>query len=126
MSRTVNRLILVYNGDSGLRAMLLDALKKAVGREECSLCEMTYSSFGKRRSWVTCAARLGVPVEELHRDEIPPTWGISRTDLPCVLGGVSEATPIVVLTREEITACRGSVAELERRLAAALGHGARS
>jgi hypothetical protein len=124
MSRGVNRLILVYNGDSGLRAMLFDALKKAVGREDCSLCEMTYSSFGKRRSWVACAARLGIPIDEVHRDEIPPAWGISRADLPCVLGGIAEAGPIVVLSREEIGACRGSVAELERRIVAALAPGA--
>jgi hypothetical protein len=43
-----DRLILVYDGDSGLGAMLLDVVKKAVGREECALCEITHGPLGKR------------------------------------------------------------------------------
>jgi hypothetical protein len=99
--------------------MLLDALKKAAGREECELCEITYSPLGKRRGWAACAARLGVPVEELHRDELPR--GIARSELPCVMGRAGgDVRPVALLTRGEIAACRGSVQELERRLVAAL------
>ena len=114
----MNRVILVYDGDSGLAAMLLDAVKKAVGREDCALCEIIYSPVGKKREWVACQRRLGVEVEELHRDRIPPSWGI--TELPCVLGRNGEARPAVLLDRGQIAACRGSVTELERRLRQAL------
>jgi hypothetical protein len=116
----VNRVILVYNGDSGLAAMLLDAVKKASGREDCALCEITYSPVGKRREWVACERRLGVEVEELHRDRLPREWGISRAELPCILGRAGNERPRVLLSRGEITACRGSVDELERRLRTAL------
>lgn len=44
-----DRVILVYDGDSGVRAMLMDVLEKATGREECALCEITYGPLGKRR-----------------------------------------------------------------------------
>ena len=60
MSMRPDRVILVYDGDGGLHAMLLDALKKAVGREECPLCEITYSPTGKRREWLAGEKRLGV------------------------------------------------------------------
>jgi hypothetical protein len=120
MPGAVNRVILVYNGDSGLAAMLLDALKKAAGREDCALCEITYSPVGKRREWAACARRLGVAVEELHRDRLPAAWGISRSELPCVLGRVGDDRPFVLLTRADIAACGRSVAELERRLRGAL------
>jgi hypothetical protein len=116
----VNRAILVYNGDSGLAAMLLDAVKKAAGREECALCEITYSPIGKRREWAACERRLGVTVEELHRDRLPREWGISRAELPCILGRVATERPMLLLSRSDITACRGSVEELERRLRVAL------
>ena len=40
------------------------------GREECALCEITYSPVGKRRAWTACAKRLGLVVDELHRDSL--------------------------------------------------------
>jgi hypothetical protein len=115
-----DRVILVYDADSGLVALLLDACKKCVGREDCALCEITYSPVGKRREWAACERRLGVPVDELHRDRLPPAWGISPAQLPCILGRSGEDRPVVLLSREEISSCGRSIAELERRLRDAL------
>lgn len=112
--------ILVYDGDSGVRAMLLDAVKKTIGREDCALCEITYSPIGKRRAWTKCASRLGVTVAEMHRDELPDAWGITRAELPCVLARVQGRDPFVLVTRDEIGSCGGSVHALERALVAAL------
>ena len=120
MARPVDRIILVYNGDSGLVALLLDVAKKAAGREECALCELAYSPIGKRRRWVACERRLGLPVEELHRDRIPREWELSRAELPCILGRAGDERPRVLVNRAEIIACHGSIDELERRLLAAL------
>jgi hypothetical protein len=108
--------ILVYDGDSGVAAMLLDVVKKAVGREECPLCEITYSPVGKRGSWVACEKRLGIEVKELHRDQLPADWNIARTDLPCILARVRDERPSVLVPRAEIVACKGSVEALERKL----------
>ena len=120
MSPTVSRLILVYAGDGGLAAMLADVVKKAFGREDCALCEITYSPLGQRPSWRACEARLGMPVREIHRNELPSEWGLAPAQLPCVLAQVSEERPEVLLTRAEIAACAGKVDELERRLFEAL------
>jgi hypothetical protein len=111
---------LVYDGDSGLGAMLLDVVKKAVGREECALCEITHGPLGKRGAWRACEARLRVIVDELHRDQLPVTWGVSRSDLPCILGRAGTERPYVVVPREEITSCRGRVGALEAKVVAAL------
>ena len=116
----IDRVILVYDGDSGLFATLLDVAKKLAGREECALCEIAYSPIGKRRAWAACERRLGVPVEELHRDHLPQQWGIARAELPCILGRTGDAPPFVLLGRDEISACGGRVDELERRLRAVL------
>jgi len=118
--RGLDRLILVYDADSGLGAMLLDVVKKAIGKEDCSLCEITYSPLGKRSSWRACESRLGVAVDELHRDQLPVEWGVSRADLPCVLGRAGEERPRVVVTREEIASCGGKVSALEEKLVAVL------
>lgn len=119
------RLILVFDADSGLKAMLADVLKKALGREDCALCEITYSPLGKRQAWRACEARLGMPVRELHRDELPVGWGLEKAQLPCVLVQEGEAKPQTLLTKTQIAACDGRVDELERQVREALGARAR-
>ncbi len=120
MESALDRLILVYDADSGLTALLFDVVKKVVGREDCDLCEITYGPLGKRGEWRQCRARLGVIVDELHRDQLPEAWGIPRAMLPCVLGRAGEAPPFVVVSRAELAACGGRVDALEARLVAAL------
>lgn len=120
MSPQPDRLILVYDGNSGMRAMLLDVIKKAVGREDCPLCEITYAPTGKRSAWKACEARLGLPVEELHRDELPAAWNLAPKELPCILGRVGSELPFVLIGREEILACKASVDVLEQTIRAAL------
>ena len=63
-------------------AVVLDVLKKAAGREDCALCELTYSPTGKRPARKACEARLGVAITELHRDRIPRDWNVQRGELP--------------------------------------------
>ena len=121
-----DRLILVYDGDSGLRAMLLDIVKKAAGREDCPLCEIVYSPVGKRRAWVECSARLQIPVAELHRDELPEEWGLAPTQLPVVLGQTRNQKPIVLVPREGIARCEGDIRQLEDVILAALAAPVRS
>jgi hypothetical protein len=100
--------------------MLLDVLKKAAGREECPLCEITYGPLGKRQEWKACEARLGLTIRELHRDELPRDWKVRRDELPCVLSRAGTETPVVVVDRAAIVACGGSVQALERRIRDAL------
>jgi hypothetical protein len=115
-----DRLILVYSSDSGVRAMLVDVLKKLVGREDCALCEITYSPVGKRGEWLACEKRLGIIVDELHRDRLPDAWGLNRDQLPCILARAGEEMPFVLVSRDEIGTCRASIEQLERRIRDAL------
>lgn len=119
MNERIDAIILVYSGDSGLRAMLLDVIKKATGREDCSLCEITYGPLGKRSSWKECEARLGIEVHEMHRDTVPAQWRIDA-ELPCILARAGAARPVVLLRRDEIGACGGRVEMLETRIHEAL------
>lgn len=115
--------VLVYDGDSGIRAMALDVVKKLAGREECALCEITYGPTGKRGAWRQCEARLPVPVEEMHRDRLPAAWGISREQLPCVLWRSGDGVR-VLLDRERIAALGGRPEALEAALRDAMPEGA--
>jgi hypothetical protein len=119
-----DRIILVYGSDSGFGPMLLDVVKKAVGQEDCALCEITHHPLGKRNAWRACEARLGIPVSALHRNELPDTWKIPHAALPCILAQFRTDRPSVLVSRDEILKCGGEVSALERCLRAALtGHG---
>ena len=115
-----DRIILVYDADSGFGAMLVDAVKKALGKEDCALCEITHGPLGKREAWRRCESELGVIFDALHRNQIPEAWSISSTALPCILGRVGDQRPYVLVTRTEIEGCGAEVETLKRRLRAAL------
>ena len=120
MPSAPNTLIFVYDADGGLRAIVLDVLKKAVGREDCALCAIMYGPVGKRSAWKACERRLGLAIAELHRDELPPAWGMAPSALPCVLARAGDDMPRMLVEREEVEACRGDPAALEQRIRARL------
>ncbi len=120
MTEAPDTIILVYDGDGGLRALLTDTVKTALGRQECDLCAIAWTITGKRRAWADAEARLGVFVEELHRDELPPAWRLTRADVPCILSRSFGNAPRMLLTRAEIAACGRSPAALEVRVRDAL------
>lgn len=116
----LDRIILVYDADSGIAALVHDIVKKALGREDCALCEITYGPLGKRSAWRQCAATLDIIVDELHRDRVPEAWGLPRAELPCILARHGDSLPAVLISKAEIELCRGSALALEARIRAAL------
>jgi hypothetical protein len=115
-----DRLILVFDADSGWLPLVGDVIKKIAGREDCSLCAITYSPVGKKRAWQACESRLGLAVEERHRDQLPAAWSLGRAQLPCILARAGEALPSLLISRDEIAACDGSMEKLEAKIRAAL------
>jgi hypothetical protein len=65
------RLIFVYNADAGIVAGLFDLAHKLVSPATypCSLCAVTYGTFGMDRRWRNYLATLPVPVAFFHRPD---------------------------------------------------------
>jgi hypothetical protein len=80
----MDKLIFVYNADSGLANMLKDWAHKIISPETyaCSLCALTYDNLGMRRPWREFIKGLGYEVEFLHRDEFAKEYGIADVPLP--------------------------------------------
>ena len=70
--RTIERLIFVFDADSGALSAFFDSAKKALRLGGCALCTITHGLAGERSEWRECKEELGVPVEYVHRDEIGP------------------------------------------------------
>ena len=113
-----DRILLVYNADSGRLNALFDSALKALGAGACTLCDLTHGLAGERPEWRALKCGLGLPVEGLHRDELwPEIAALVDGRLPCIVVE-RDASLSIAVTREELAACRGSqtaFAELVQR-----------
>lgn len=80
----MDKIIFVYNADSGILNALKDWGHKIISPETygCSLCALTYDNLGMRRSWKQFIKDLGYEVEFLHRDELVEKYGGKNEMLP--------------------------------------------
>lgn len=83
----MDRLIFVYNADSGLFNALTDMAHKIFSPETyaCHLCAITHSNLGMRKSWKEFLETLSVPLVFLHRDELIAQYGRGDIALPAIL-----------------------------------------
>lgn len=94
---TTPTLVFVYNADSGPLNALLDFGHKIVSPSTypCSLCALTYGTFGMRREWREFTRSLGHPLEFLHADELRERYGPQQTALPAVFMRGAKLEPLL-------------------------------
>lgn len=113
-------LVFVYNADSGLLNLLIDAAHRVVSPKTypCRLCAITFSFEGMRREWKQFIAKLNRPVEFLHRDELKERHGIEGSPLPAVF--LREGDKLTQwIDAEAINRCK-SLDDLENMIAGEL------
>lgn len=116
MSTTVQRLLLVYNADSGKLNALIDSAKKLLLVNGCPLCSLTHSLAGERSEWQSCKESLGVPFDYVHRDEVTPALReVVGEQLPAVVADTGERL-VLLFGPDVIQRCRGNVADLRGRI----------
>lgn len=112
--KTIDGLVFVYNADSGLVNLLKDIGHKLLSPKTypCSLCDLTYSAFGEKRSWVRFRKTIPVPQLYLHIDEFTKKFAyVDEVQYPVVFTRSGE-TLTQAATKEQLDACK-SLAELE-------------
>lgn len=77
-------LIFVYNAESGFFNTLTDAAHKILSPQtyRCSLCALTYDTWGMKKTWAAFVHRLPMDVRFLHRDDIDSSF--PSADLPAI------------------------------------------
>ena len=116
MKREISRLVLVFDANAGKLNAFVDSVKKVLMVSGCSLCAITHGLAGERDEWKDCKQEFGVPVDYLHRNEIPEVLSKQIAgQLPCIVADV-DGEFILPLTPEVLERCRGSVADLKGRI----------
>lgn len=101
----LEKLIFIYNADSGLQNLLIDGAHKILSPDtyECNLCDITYGAFTENRVWKEFRKNSDLELEFLHRDEFTKTYRSKfgyRFTFPIVLALVGEALEVFIKTEE--------------------------
>ena len=117
MAKKVDKLVLLYDANSGAWGAVVDSAKKMLMLKGCPLCSITHGIVGERADWKSCRDELGVPVDYLHRDELTGETArlAMEVGLPCVLAE-SGGQLVPLLGPDVLERCRGSVAEFRGKL----------
>lgn len=83
----MDKLVFVYNADSGIVNGLLDYAHKTFSPQTyaCNLCALTYGYTGMRAEWRRFLRNLRAPVEFVHRDELRERYCVEGVALPTIL-----------------------------------------
>lgn len=112
----IERLLFIYNADSGKWGAFVDSAKKLLMINGCALCSLTHGLAGERSEWRDCKEELGVPIDYVHRDELTPQLKALVGDaLPCIVAQ-TRSGPILLVRPEVLERCRGSVGELKGKI----------
>ena len=102
-TKKYQRILFVYNADSGIANGLLDYGKKYLqpDKYDCQLCMVTYGAFGMKSDWKKFTKTLGIPVQFLHRDEFAAQYPDSNTqEFPTMLGLKHDSTQEILISTQ--------------------------
>ncbi|HXH80759.1 hypothetical protein [Nocardioides sp.] len=107
------RLIGVYDAKGSLLGEVAYLWGKVRGTRHCALCDLTHNRVRRRPEWDQLVARLDVPMDLLHLDELPVDVAdaVAAHGTPVVFARTSEGLQPVVLPAE-LDGLSGSVERL--------------
>ena len=101
-------LIFVYALDGGLFNEITGYAHKVFSPKTypCSLCTLTNGPLGAKREWSQFIGGLGVKTEFLHRDKFVERYPSAERSFPAVFRSTGDGAPEVLVSSEELNACR--------------------
>ena len=102
---TTQKLIFIYNANSGLRNTIIDGAHKIFSPNtyECRLCGITYGSFTENKAWKKFRKETNLEMEFLHKDEFQKQYASKfghRFTFPIVLAATENGMEVFVKTKE--------------------------
>ncbi|MBT2161970.1 GTPase [Zobellia barbeyronii] len=101
----IQKLIFIYNADSGLKNGLLDSAHKILSPStyDCNLCDITFRVFTEDKVWKKFREQTNLEMEFLHKDEYKKQYASkfgNKYTFPIILAQVNEDLQVFVSTEE--------------------------
>jgi len=101
----LQKLVFVWNADSGLRNLIIDGAHKILSPSTyaCSLCSLTYGAFTEKSLWKDFRISAVLPMEFLHKDEFASLYASkfkTPYTLPIILAVTNKGFEVIVSTEE--------------------------
>lgn len=99
------KLIFIYNADSGLRNMILDGAHKILSPDTyaCSLCDITFGAFTENSVWKKFRKETNLDMRFLHKDEFNKAYASKfghKFTFPIVLAESDTGLDVFIKTEE--------------------------
>ncbi len=99
------KLIFIYNADSGFRNMVMDSAHKIFSPStyECKLCDITYGTFTENGVWKKFRKESDLQMEFLHKNEFEERYKSKfrhKFTFPIILVEVLDALEVLIKTGE--------------------------
>ncbi|MEN8789833.1 MAG: GTPase [Flavobacteriaceae bacterium] len=100
-----DKIVFVYNADSGKRNAILDSLHKVLqpSTYDCNLCDITFGILHEKKEWKEFRTTYEGDMEFLHKDEFQKAYASKfghRFSFPIVLVAVSGTLEVLIGTEE--------------------------
>ena len=101
----MQKLIFVYNADSGKLNALMDSLQKVVNPSSysCKLCELTYGLMEEKKEWKNFRQSLDVETDFLHKDEFLKAYASKfghKFEFPVILAQTDKGLEVFISKNE--------------------------
>lgn len=103
----MQKLIFVYNANSGIGHMLLDVAHKIFSPKtyNCNLCALTFDTFSENKIWKDFRTQNNIEMVFLHIDDFEEKYKTTAYTYPIILTENTDGLKIV-LSAESIDALR--------------------
>ncbi|MEM1257510.1 MAG: GTPase [Bacteroidota bacterium] len=105
MEKTPQKLLFIYNANSGSRNALLDSMRKIFSPQtyDCKLCDITFGAISENKTWKRFRKESRYPMVFLHKDEFAATYKSKfgyKFTFPIVLSESENGLEVLIATKE--------------------------
>lgn len=121
--KSQQRIVFVYNANSGAKNAVLDSMKKVFSPStyDCKLCEITYGVVAENRTWKKFRQESNHQMRFLHKDEFSKKYASKfgyKFDFPIALVEGENGLEVLISKSEmnSLKTARGLIELLEERV----------
>jgi hypothetical protein len=111
--KKTNKLVFIYNADSGLLNSVKDFWHKALrpSTYQCNLCQNTFGTFGMKKEWKSFISTLEIETEFLHKNDFLEIYDVKDAKYPSAYL-LKDGSLTLLITKEEMDKI-ASITEME-------------